>query len=133
MKNMFLAGALAVFCLVSALSNFAYAAESVTGAAELAKIDMVRIKTALKLTPAQQAYWPPIEAALRDISRTQPEPEGLMRRISHRVVSVALNGAAVARLAAAARPLVKVLNDEQRHIAIALAQEMGLGPMLAAL
>ncbi len=133
MKNMLCAGALAVFCLVPALSSYAYASEPVTAAAELTKIDVARIRTALKLTPAQQAYWPPIEAALRDISHARPEPEGLMRRISHRVVSVALNGAAVARLAAAARPLVKVLDDEQRHIAIALAQEMGLGPMLAAL
>jgi hypothetical protein len=133
MKNMFRAGALAFFCLMSALSNSAYAAEPATTGAELAKVDVVRVRTALKLTPAQQAYWPPIEAALRDISRVQPEPEGLVRRISHRVVSVALNGAAVARLAAAARPLVRALDDEQRHTAIALAQEMGLGPILAAL
>jgi hypothetical protein len=49
------------------------------------------------------------------------------------VVAVVLNSAAAARLAAAARPLIHMLNDEQRQIAISLAQEMGLSPMLAAL
>ena len=49
------------------------------------------------------------------------------------MISIVLDSAATARLAAAARPLVRILNDDQKQIAIALAQEMGLGPMLAAL
>ncbi|MGI8524892.1 MAG: hypothetical protein ACR2K5_01740 [Pseudolabrys sp.] len=132
MKKIFCAGALALFCLMPAISTYARAAE-LSAATEFTKVDVSRIRTALKLTSAQQAYWPPIENALRSLSREQPEPEGFVRRISHRVVSVALNGAAVARLADAARPLVRVLDDEQRQVAISLAREMGLGPMLAAL
>jgi LTXXQ motif family protein len=136
MKIALLAGAVALvlLCLLPGLSGQARATELGEGASALTQVNVARIKTALKLTPAQQSYWPPIEAALRDIAREQSEPEGgLIRRISRRVVAVMLNSAAAARLAAAARPLVRILSDEQRQIAVALAREMGLGPMLAAL
>jgi hypothetical protein len=100
-----------------------------------AEINIVRIKSALRLTPAQEPYWAPVEAALRDLARrqAQSEADGLVRRISRRVVSVVLNSAAVQRLAVAARPLVGVLDAEQMRAAHGLAQEMGLGPVVAAL
>jgi hypothetical protein len=56
-----------------------------------------------------------------------------VRRVSRRVVSVVLDGAAIHRLAVAARPLIAVLSDEQKEAASGLAQEMGLGPVVAAL
>jgi hypothetical protein len=136
MKIALVAGAvaLALSCSLPGLSDQACATElSLAETGAVAQINVIRIKIALKLTPTQQIYWPPIEAALRNIARDQQEPEGFMRRISHRVVAVVLNNATAVRLAAAARPLIRVLSDEQRQIAIALAQEMGLGPMLAAL
>ena len=88
----------------------------------------------LKLTAEQERYWPPVEAAL---ARSRPptgraEPGGLVHRISHRVVSIVLDGAAVERLAAAARPLIAGLSDEQKQAARQLAQEMGLGPVVVA-
>ncbi len=49
------------------------------------------------------------------------------------MVSVVLNAAAVRRLAVAARPLIAALRDDQKQGAMVLAQEMGLGPVLAAL
>jgi hypothetical protein len=100
-----------------------------------ASINIARIKSVLKLTPEQEPYWGPVEAALRDVARqqTQPETGGLVHRISHRVVSVVLNAAAVQRLAAAARPLLATLDAEQMRAAHGLAQEMGLGPVVAAL
>ena len=105
------------------------------GAAETASVDIARVKRVLRLSPDQEAYWPPVEAALRDIARrqSQAEPAGLVRRISHRVVSIALDSAAVARVARAARPLIERLRDDQKQGAMGLAQEMGLGPVLAAL
>jgi hypothetical protein len=136
MKMALFAGAiaLALSCLLPGVVGQARASEYATGeTGSLTQVNVTRIRTALKLTPAQQPYWPPIEAALRDIAREQQEPEGIIRRIGHRVVAVVLNSAAAARLAAAARPLIHMLNDEQRQIATSLAQEMGLGPMLAAL
>jgi hypothetical protein len=71
---------------------------------------------------------------LRDLARhqAQPESEGLMRRVSRRVVSIVLNSAAIERLAVAARPLIARLNDDQKQTAGRLAQEMGLGPVVMA-
>jgi len=48
-------------------------------------------------------------------------------------VSIVLDNAAIARLAAAARPLIAVLDQEQMQAASGLASEMGLGPVVAAM
>jgi len=101
-----------------------------------ASIDIARIKSVLKLTAAQEPYWAPVEAALRDLARHQSRAEssdGLVHRISHRVVSVVLSSSAVQRLAVAARPLIAKLDDDQMRAAHGLAAEMGLGPVVAAL
>ena len=130
MKRNFYAGvfALAMIASVSTVST-GFASD---GAA--ASIDVVRIKTALKLTPGQEPYWPPVENALRNLARQQAasDQDGFVRRISRRVVSVVLNSAAVERLAVAARPLVGVLTQDQMRAASGLAQEMGLGPVVMA-
>jgi hypothetical protein len=84
-------------------------------------IDLARIRSVLHLTAAQERYWPAVESALRRLSN-RPGALGAV-----------LNSAAVARLVAAARPLLGVLDDNQRQAAYGLAQEMGLGPVLAAL
>jgi zinc resistance-associated protein len=114
-------------------NEFTYApAESASMAAS---IDVGRIHSALRLTPRQQPLWAPVEAALREIARQQrahAEPAGFVRRISHRVLSIVLNSAAVERLAVAARPLIAVLDDEQKRAASGLAQEMGLGAVVVA-
>ena len=98
-------------------------------------INIARIKSVLKLTPAQEPYWIPVEAALRDLARRQNTAEsgGLVHRMSNQVVPVVLNSAAIHRLAAAARPLIAMLDAEQVRAAHGLAQEMGLGPVVAAL
>jgi len=99
-----------------------------------ASINVVRIKSVLRLTPAQEPYWPPVEAALRDVARQQArtQPAGFVHRISHRVVSIVFNSAAVERLVVAARPLIAVLDQEQMRAASGLAQEMGLGSVVMA-
>jgi hypothetical protein len=136
MKHLLLAGvlALAALGLLSATSELS--ANELAGSTQLtAEVDIARVKRVLQLTPQQEPYWPPVEAALRNIARrqAQAESDGLVQRISHRVVSVVLDGAAVSRLARAARPLIAVLRDDQKQGAMVLAQEMGLGPVLAAL
>ncbi len=137
MKQILLAGVLALAALGILSAPSESSANELAGVSTqlTAAVDIARVKRVLQLTPQQEAYWPPVEAALRDIARrqAQAEPAGLVRRISHRVVSVVLNGAAVTRLASAARPLIAVLRDDQKQGAMVLAQEMGLGPVLAAL
>lgn len=131
----FCAGALAL-AMTGLLPNFAIASERAMLAEQsLASIDVGRIKSVLKLTAEQERHWPPVEAALRDIARRQAQSEetGLVRRISRRVVSVVLDGAAIQRLAVAARPLIASLDSQQLSAASGLAAEMGLGPVVAAL
>jgi hypothetical protein len=129
--------ALAAFGFVPMSINVAHAYD--TTVAGKPRIDIPRIKNVLHLTPEQQAYWPPVEAALRTLARhpvaEQPIPqnEGLFQRVSNRVYAYAVDAATLARVGAAVRPLVKVLDDRQKNDAIALCQEMGLGQVLAAL
>jgi hypothetical protein len=138
MRKILFAGALAL-AAVGLLSVNSAAVARDFGAASLeqgaAAVDIARVKHALHLTAEQERYWPPVESALRGIARRQAHAEagGLVHRISHRVVSIVLNGTAVRRLAVAARPLIAALRDDQKQSAVALAQEMGLGPVLAAL
>ena len=128
--------ALAALSLLSIVPS-ARAADMMDSAAtaHTATIDVARIKSALHLTPAQEPYWAPVEAALRELARRQERDanDGLVRRVSKRVVQVALNSATVHRLAAAARPLVKTFDEQQMRTAHGLAQEMGFGPVVAAL
>jgi hypothetical protein len=138
MKKVLFAGVLALATTGLFSINSTALARELSGASldqEAAAVDIARVKRVLHLTPDQERLWPPVETALRDISRrqTQAEPGGVVQRISHRVVSIVLDGAAVRRLAVAARPLIAVLRDDQKQDALALAQEMGLAPVLAAL
>lgn len=132
MKMLLCAGAvaLAIIGLFAAMPA-AQAQERAT-----ASIDVGRIKNVLRLRPDQQAYWPAVERALRDIAGRQArasDDPGLVRRISRRVVSIVLDSAAVQRLAVAARPLIATLDSQQMQAARGLCDEMGLGPVVAAL
>ena len=139
MKKIVCAGVFAL-ATIAFLSDIpaTYANDLASAAAEqsqlAASINVTRIKSVLRLTAEQEPYWPPVEAALRDVARQQAraEPASFVRRISRRVVSIVLNNAAVERLAIAARPLIAVLNQEQMRAARVLAQEMGLGPVVMA-
>lgn len=138
MLKAFVAGALALVAvgLLSVPTGSAQASEPRYGeSARITEVNISRIKSVLHLTAAQQPYWAPVEAALLRIAgeQAQDESAGLVRRISRRVVSIALTASAVQRLAASAGPLVRVLDDQQKRAAAALAQEMGLGSMVAAL
>ena len=131
----FALAAIAFLLNVSLVQAGEYSAMSAEQGQPSASINIARIKSVLKLTAAQEPYWAPVETALRDLARQQArtESDGLVRRISHRVVSVVLSSAAVQRLAVAARPLLAKLDEDQMRAAHGLAAEMGLGPVVAAL
>jgi hypothetical protein len=134
-----------IFAAAFALAAFGFAPASVPVAnaydavATQPRIDIPRIKSVLRLTPEQQVHWPAVETALRTLSRQKateqqaPQNEGFVQRVSNRVYAYALDAAALARIGAAVRPLVKALDDRQKNDAIALCREMGLGQVLAAL
>ena len=137
MKRTLCAGAIA-FAAIGMLSNTPAASAAELGGAGMEQpgrsIDIGRIRHVLQLTPQQERYWAPVEAALRDLARQQEsgEPASLVRRIGRRAVSIVFNTAAIERLAAAARPLIAVLSDDQKRAASGMAQQMGLGPVLLA-
>ena len=84
-----------------------------------------RMKAALRLTQVQEKYWPPIEAALREMAR----------ELSHRPASgesgAAIGQDRVQRLASAAYPLLATLDETQKRDAMALVRAMGLGSLVA--
>ena len=85
-----------------------------------------RMKAALKLTRLQEQYWPPIEAALREMAR----------ELSHHSAggegsAAAVDQAKVQRLASVAYPLLMSLDEGQKRDAMALARAMGLGSLAA--
>lgn len=137
MKVTLCAGAFALaalFFAAPAATNSALAAEAFPETQLQPRIDIARIKSVLRLSAEQQAYWPPVEAALRDLARRQPaEGATLVKRVSNRITSFVLDSTAIARIGAAARPLVRVLDERQKQDAVMLVREMGLGPVLAAL
>jgi hypothetical protein len=138
MKMTVRAGVIALVALsLLSIVPSARAADMMDGAAaaQTTSIDVARIKSALQLTPAQERHWAPVEAALRELARRQERDanDGLVRRVSKRAVQIALNSATIHRLAAAARPLVKTFDEHQMQTAHGLAQQMGLGPVVAAL
>jgi len=124
--------------ILGSVPGFTVTAQAYDSASTQGRIDIVRIKNVLKLTPEQQHYWPAVESALRNLARQQAhqfseQSDGLVRRVSNQMYSFVMDSATVARVGAAARPLVKVLDDRQKQDAIALCHEMGLGQVLAAL
>jgi len=78
------------------------------------EVALLRYRTALKLTAAQERYWPAAAAALRALSRQNE-----------------LNETVVKRYAPAVKPLIASLNDEQRQVAMGLAAQAGLSQYAA--
>jgi hypothetical protein len=100
--------------------------------AALADARIAAVKTGLKLSPDQEKLWPPVEAAVRDFVKlridranarmqarrnddtpdTQPDP---MMRLSERADRMAATAAALKKIADAADPLYKTLDDGQKR------------------
>ena len=95
---------------------------------------VTRLKAALKLTAQQEQLWPAIEHAFREISQAQEAvaSQGIVQGIKHRVTSIGLNTSALRRLASAAYPLIRTLNEEQKQNGLAFARSVGLESVAAA-
>ncbi|HEX9212173.1 MAG: hypothetical protein E6G84_16195 [Alphaproteobacteria bacterium] len=85
-----------------------------------------RMKATLRLTRMQEQYWPPIEAALREMAR-----ELSRKSASEESSAAAIDQAKVQRLASVAYPLLATLDESQKRNAMALARAMGLGSLVA--
>ncbi|MGA2125435.1 MAG: hypothetical protein ABSG76_04695 [Xanthobacteraceae bacterium] len=96
-----------------------------------ASAQIARIKTALKLTPEQERYWPPVEAALRDIV-TQVSHESVQSR-SFASGRTAVDPERVQRLTSAAMPLLMTFDEAQKREVRRIARNMGLDNVASAI
>ncbi|MDO8877980.1 MAG: Spy/CpxP family protein refolding chaperone [Pseudolabrys sp.] len=90
------------------------------------------IRAGLKLTPEQEKNWPAVEAALRDMAKQRSErfaarasadkPSDPIERLSARADAMTQQGATLKKLADAAGPLYKTLDDGQKSRLMVLAK-----------
>ena len=96
---------------------------------------IAQFKSALHLNSDQQRHWPRVEAVLRDVvARAQVQEasaEGYVQRVTNKVGSAMVTANAVRRLVAAANPLIKSLDADQKQVAVAMARNMGFGSVAA--
>jgi hypothetical protein len=94
---------------------------------------IARLKNALKLTPAQERYWGPIEARLRaHLSRQATAGEadgGIVQRARARLTRWTLNATAVQQLSAAAQPLISSLDEGQKRSGLSAMRAMGVASL----
>jgi hypothetical protein len=109
--------------------------EQAAGGPVIKEAHIARLRTALDLKPEQQRYWGPVEAALRALARQQTRVAsagGFVTRMSDRATGAATTAIQLRRLAAAAAPLIRVLDDTQKQRAMSVASASGFGHLAAA-
>jgi hypothetical protein len=124
-----LAGAVAL----ATIGSFSFAPNGVgiTPAAAqdvvISEAQIAQLKSALRLTAAQEHHWRPVEARLRALGRQQDKAEGgMVERVRASVSGYALSAVALARLKSAAQPLIRALDDEQKQAGLSALQSMGV-------
>lgn len=95
------------------------------------------VHAGLKLTPEQEKNWPAVESALRDIGKQRSErfaarasadtPKDPIERLGFRADAMTQRGAALKKLADAAVPLYKSLDEAQKNRFVLLARLEGHG------
>jgi hypothetical protein len=116
MKKLVLAGAVAL-----AMAGTSLLAIAPAGAQQLASVGagvaeshISHLKSVLNLTAEQQAHWPAVESALRQVRDPKFDALGIKRVLS------------------AARPLIRSLDENQKRTAMRLAHSMGFASVAAA-
>ena len=139
MKNAALAGALV---LATAGPSFAGSeiskmasiqAEQHARGTMITYAQIARFKAALRLRPDQEGRWAAVAKVLHSMIRHNGRAEasyGYVGRIGQRAVAFTTSVLELRRLAAAARPLVEVLDDDQKMTALNLVQAMGFGGVM---
>jgi hypothetical protein len=114
--------------------------------AAFADARIAAVKAGLQLTPEQEKLWPPLEAAVRDFSklridranarmnaqkddsRDAQNSDDPVARLRQRADNMAASAAALKKIADAADPLYKTLDDGQkRRLRVLTRMEHGFG------
>jgi len=111
--------------------------------AAFADARIAAVKAGLKLTPDQEKLWPPVEAAVRDFAKLRIDranarmnssrddaqtPDDPVARLRDRAEAMGTTAAAMKRIADAADPLYKTLDEGQKR-RLAILTRMGGGRM----
>ena len=91
------------------------------------------LKYALNLRPVQEPFWAPVEAALRDLVRSQKTGASDIdstERAGARQAAGNTVAMRIRRIAALAAPLIGALDDSQRRAMMGLARMAGLEQLL---
>jgi zinc resistance-associated protein len=98
----------------------------------LADARIAALHTGLKLTAEQEKNWPAVEAALRDVAKLRQErfaaranadrPQDPLERLGQMADAMQARGAALKKVADAASPLYKSLDDAQKRRFVLLAR-----------
>ena len=107
----------------------------------LADARIAAIKAGLRLNPDQEKLWPPVEAAARDLAKLRIDrfaerraddrrgrdasPDELFERFKRRADDMTASAAGMKKLADAADPLYRSLNDDQKRRLVMLAGPAG--------
>lgn len=115
MKNLVLAGAAALAMMGMTLSANApaHAQQLAAATTGVSAGQISQLKSMLNLTSEQEAHWPAVESALRQVRSS-------------------FDAAGMKRLLAAARPLLKSLDEDQKRTAMRLAHSLGFSHVAAA-
>jgi hypothetical protein len=139
MKKILLAGVAAIAITGSSLAYaqhrewFNHMRMSPEDRAAFADARIAAVKAGLELTPDQQKLWPPVEAAVRDFAKLRidranarmnaekndssdaQKPDDPVARLRARADRMAATAAVLKRIADAADPLYKTLDDGQKR------------------
>ena len=93
--------------------------------------EIAQAKAALRLTPEQERHWPRVAAALRSLSRqmarASSDDEGFVQNVRAGAAAAAAKANGARRLLAAAMPLIRTLDAEQKQTARSMVRALGYG------
>jgi hypothetical protein len=89
------------------------------------------LKRALRLSPAQEVHWRAVEAKLRNITQNQnrEQGQGFIQRVRAKIGSFVVSAAAAKEVAAAARPLIASLDEQQKQDGRDVIRELGVSSL----
>jgi hypothetical protein len=140
-----LAGSTAVYAEPWSWSHHGSSRMSMEDRSAFADAKIAAVKAGLKLTPDQDRLWPPVEAAVRDLVKLRldranarmqarqdadrdAKPVDPVARLRDRADTMAATAAAMKKVAEAADPLYRTLDDGQkRRLAVLTRQDGNFG------
>ena len=127
-----LAGAVA-FVALGPLSVTQHGVVTSSAAAQdivIRETDIVRLKSALKLTSEQEVHWRPVEVALHAYARQQYRlasvDSGFGDGGEFGMSAYTLSAVMLQKVKSAAQPLIKSLSEEQKQAGAAVLQSLGV-------